>query len=191
MKRLACLLLCLSPALPAHADFILGAQVGKSYLDVNQTVEGEDRLETNTSLGLIIGVGQPGGGSRMVAEWSSYSIGNEVDLDLLNFSYNYFLPAFPSTGGKLRPFIGGELGYGWMDVDSQTFYNGGDDNGLLYGARLGLNLGIGERAEIELGGRYGVVGLDAELSGKLPGLAAAHYEVENSMGWWLGFNIAM
>lgn len=191
MKRLACLLLCLSPALPAHADFILGAQVGKSYLDVNQTVEGEDRLETNTSLGLIIGVGQPGGGSRMVAEWSSYSIGNEVDLDLLNFSYNYFLPAFPSTGGKLRPFIGGELGYGWIDVDSQTFYNGGDDNGLLYGARLGLNLGIGERAEIELGGRYGVVGLDAELSGKLPGLAPAHYEVENSMGWWLGFNIAM
>lgn len=191
MKRLACLLLCLSPALPAHADFILGAQVGKSYLDVNQTLEGEDRLETNTSLGLIIGVGQPGGGSRMVAEWSSYSIGSSVDLDLLNFSYNYFLPAFPSTGGKLRPFVGGELGYGWMSVDSQTFYNGGDDNGLLYGARLGLNLGIGERAEVELGGRYGAVGLDAELSGKLPGLATAHYEVENSMGWWLGFNIAM
>lgn len=189
MKRLACLLFCLSPVLPAHADFILGAQVGRSYLDVNQTSSGEDRLETNTGLGLIVGVGQPGGGSRVVAEWSSYAIGGEVDLNLLNFSYNYFLPAISTS--RLRPFVGGELGYGWMDVDAQGAYHGGDDNGLLYGARLGLNLAIGDKAEVEVGGRYGVVGLDAELAGKIPAAGTAHYEVESSMGWWLGFNVGL
>ncbi|MGH8492925.1 MAG: hypothetical protein ACRERR_07445 [Moraxellaceae bacterium] len=194
MKRLA-LLLCLFPALPAAADVILGAQVGRSYLDVHQTAPGvdeSDTLNSNTSLGLIIGVGQPGGGSRIIGEWSGYQIGGEVDLSLLNFSYNYFFPALPSSSNlKLRPFVGGELGYGWLDVDAQSFYNGGDDNGLIYGARLGLNLAISQRAEIELGGRYGIVGLDAELAGKLPVAGTAHYEVDSSMGWWLGFNIGL
>ncbi|MDQ8038716.1 MAG: hypothetical protein REI12_14940, partial [Pedobacter sp.] len=142
-----------------------------------------------TGLGLIVGVGQPGGGSRVVAEWTSYAIGDEVDLNLLNFSYNYFLPAISTS--RLRPFVGGELGYGWMDVDEQVAYHGGDDNGLLYGARFGLNLAIGDKAEIEVGGRYGVVGLDAELAGKIPAAGTAHYEVENSMGWWLGFNVGL
>ncbi len=197
MKRSACLLfLCLLPALPASADFILGAQVGKSWLDVTQTAPGvsqSDSLDSNTSLGLIIGAGQPGGGSRITAEWNGFEIGGEVALSLLNFSYNYFFPALPSSSSlKLRPFVGGELGYGWLDVDAQTFYNGGDDSGLLYGARAGLNLAISQRAEIEVGVRYGLVNLEAELAGR--GLAAgtrASYEVENNTAWWLGFNIGL
>lgn len=195
MKRFALLSLLLLPVLSAHADFILGAQVGKQYLDVKQTAPGvsqSDNLDSNTSLGLIIGVGQPGGGSRITAEWNGFEIGDEVELNLLNFSYSYFFPALPSSSSlKLRPFAGGELGYGWLDVDAQPFYNGGDDNGFLYGVRAGLNLAISQRAEIELGVRYGLVNLEAELAGKIPAAGTATYEVENNTAWWLGFNIGL
>lgn len=181
----------------ASADVILGAQVGKQYLDIKQTDNTgksyEDTASSNTSLGLIIGIGQPGGGSRITAEWDGFGIGSDVDLNLLNFSYNYFLPSLTSsTSYRLRPFVGGELGYGWLDVDAQQpVFNGGDDNGILYGARIGLNLAISERAEVEVGARYSVVNLDAELTSKFPAVNSAHYEVENNKGWWIGFNIGL
>jgi hypothetical protein len=196
MKRFVpALSLLLLPVLPAHADFILGAQVSKSWLDVTQTAPGfsaSDRLDSKAGLGFIFGVGQPGGGSRISAEWSAFEIGGEVDLDLLNFSYSYFFPALPASGSlKLRPFAGGELGYGWLDVDAQPLYNGGDDSGLLYGVRAGLNLAVSDRAEVELGVRYGRVNLEAELAGKTPAAGRATYEVENNTAWWLGFNIGL
>lgn len=195
MKRLASLLsLLLLPVLPAHADFILGAQVSKSWLDVTETAPGfsaSDRLDSKAGLGFIFGLGQPGGGSRISAEWSGFEIGGEVDLGLLNFSYSHFLPALPvSSSLSLRPFVGGELGYGWLDVDAQPLYNGGDDSGLLYGARAGLNLAISDRAELELGLRYGMVNLEAERTSKV-GAGRATYEVENNTAWWLGFNIGL
>ncbi len=195
MKRLASLLsLLLLPALPAHADFILGAQVSKSWLDVTETAPGfsaSDRLDSKAGLGFIFGLGQPGGGSRISAEWSGFEIGGEVDLSLLNFSYSHFLPALPVSGSlSLRPFVGGELGYGWLDVDAQPLYNGGDDSGLLYGARAGLNLAISDRAALELGLRYGMVTLEAERTSKV-GAGRATYEVENNTAWWLGFNIGL
>lgn len=196
MKRFFPLLpLLLLPALPAHADLILGAQVSKQYLDLRYSDmlgSTEDSADTRAGLGLIVGFGQPGGGSRMTAEWSGYEIGDEAELNLLNFSYSYFFPALSSSSAlKLRPFAGGELGFGWLDVAAQSLYREGDDSGLLFGARVGLNLAISERAEIELGARYSVVNLDAALSGKLPGAGVAHYEVENNKGWWLGFNIGL
>lgn len=181
----------------ASADVILGAQVGKQYLDVRQTsttgAVSEDTASSNTSLGLIVGVGQPGvGGSRITAEWVSFGLGGSSDLDLLNFSYTYLLPSLASSSSlKLRPFVGAELGYGWLDVDSQPLLNGGDDSGLLLGARAGLNLAVSERAEIELGFRFSRVDLDATLNNKIPGGNAAHFEVENNKAWWLGFNIGL
>lgn len=180
----------------ASADVILGAQAGKQYLDIKQTdstgASVEDTATSNTSLGLILGIGQPGGGSRITAAWDSFGIGSEVDLTLLNVSYNYFLPSLTSSDSlRLRPFVGGELGYGWLDVDAQPFFNGGDDNGILVGARVGLNLAITERAEVEVGARYSAVNLDATLNSKIPGVNAAHYEVENNKGWWIGFNVGL
>ena len=195
MMRYVCLLPLLLLAAPVHADFILGAQVSKQYLDLRYSDmfgSSEDSADTKAGLGLIIGFGQPGGGSRITAELNGYEIGDAADLNLLNFSYNYFFPVLLSSSRlKLRPFAGGELGFGWLDVSAQPLYTGGDDSGLLFGARVGLSLAMSERAEIELGARYSVVNLDAELSGKSPAAGTAHYEVENNKGWWLGFNIGL
>ncbi|NPU95352.1 MAG: hypothetical protein HPY82_25940 [Gammaproteobacteria bacterium] len=177
----------------ASADLILGAQIGRQSLDIRVTdsfgnVE-EDTSESDTSLGLIVGVGEPGGGSRIVAEWHAFSIGDEVDLDLLDVSYSYFFPSLTkSSDSQLRPFIGGDLGYGWLDVSAIPGYNSGDDSNILYGVRAGLNLALGNRVEFEVGARYTVVDLDAELDSRFPFLDPAHYEVENNKGWWVGFN---
>lgn len=179
----------------ASADVMLGAKLGRQYLDVQQTAPGvdvSDNISSNTGLGLIVGIGQPGGGSRIVVEWTSLDIGDDAGLDLLNISYNHFFPPLPSSSSlKLRPFVGGELGYGALDVDAQPAYNAGDDMGVLFGARVGLNLVVSERAEIELGARYSAVNLEAELSGKTPAAGTARYAVENNSGWWLGFNIGL
>jgi len=178
------------------ADVILGAQLGRQSLDIRQTdsfgnVE-EDTAESDTSLGLIVGVGQPGGGSRIVAEWHAFSIGDEVDLDLLDVSYSYFFPSLTqSSDSQLRPFVGGDLGYGWLDVSALPGYDSGDDSNILYGVRAGLNLAISNRAELEIGARYTVVDLDAELDSRFPLLNSAHYEVENNKGWWIGFNFGI
>ncbi len=196
MKRLACFLVCLLPVLPAGAaDVTLGAQLGRQYLDVRQTTAGvsqSTRLDGDTDLGFVVGLGRPGGGSRVAVEWNGFESGL-IGLDLFSFSYSYFFPALPlSAELGLRPFLGGELGYGWLDVDATSAYNGGDDSGLLYGARTGLNLAISQRAEIELGLRYSRIGLEAERAGKgVNAGSTALYEVENNKGWWLGFNIGM
>jgi len=177
----------------ARADLILGAQVGQQSLKIKQTDNlgnvYEDTADGDTSLGLIIGIGQAGaGGSRITGEWSSFGIGGDADLNLLNVGYTGMLPALNSSSAlKLRPFVGAELGYGWLDVDQQAFFNGGDDSGLIYGARAGLNLAVTERAEIEVGLRYSRVGLDAEL----PGSSPAHFDVESNQGWWIGFNVGL
>jgi hypothetical protein len=180
----------------AQADMILGAQVGKQSLALKQTDNVgnvyESTTESNAGLGLVIGFGQPGGDKRMVVELNRYLIGGEADLRILNLSHSWLLPALvPSAAMKLRPFLGAELGYAWLDVDQQQFFNGGDDNGLVYGVRAGLSLALTERAEIEVGARYGLLGLDAELTGKVPGINSAHFEVESSQGWWIGFNVAL
>lgn len=196
MKRIfgvgAALVLALG-ATSAQAAIILGAMVGKESLDMRYTAASgqvtEDTADSDTSLGLVIGVGEPGGGNRIIGTWSGYSIGGDADLSLLNFSYNYFFPPFfQNSNLQLRPFLGGELGYGWLDVDALPGFNSGDDSGFLYGARAGLNLAISQRAEFEVGAHYSIVNLDASLSSKLPAVPAAHYEVRNNMGWWVGFN---
>src|SRR5688572_9524109 len=78
----------------ASADVILGAQVGKQSLDVKQTNSfGEtdkDTIDSDTSFGLVIGVGEPGGGSRIIGEWASFEIGDSVELDILTVAYSYF-----------------------------------------------------------------------------------------------------
>jgi opacity protein-like surface antigen len=199
---LPALLLGLLVAGPASADVFVGAQVGKQYLDVRQTdgsgYVSDDTVSSNTSLGLAIGVGQMNGGSRISAELERYSISGAVDLDLFNFSYSYLfsLPSSLSLSRfsdnlKLRPFIGAELGYGWMDVDSQPLFNGGSDSGAQVGARAGLNLAITRRAEIEAGYRFSRVGLETTLTGKYRDIPSEQYDVRNNQGWWIGFNIAM
>lgn len=180
----------------AGADVLLGAQLGKQYLGIKQTdptgATHEDTAASNASLGLIIGIGQPGGGSRITAEWDGFGIGSDVDVNLLNVSYNHFLPALTSSDAmRLRPFVGAELGYGWLSVDAPPAFNGGDDSGVLVGARAGLNLAITDRAEVEVGARYSAVNLDARLGSRVPGVNAAHYEVENNKGWWIGFNVGL
>src|SRR6218665_851006 len=64
MMRYVCLLPLLLLAAPVHADFILGAQVSKQYLDLRYSDmfgSSEDSADTKAGLGLIIGFGQPGG----------------------------------------------------------------------------------------------------------------------------------
>lgn len=193
--RLLVTSLCVLPAL-AQAELLLGAQLGQQYLDIRQTDSlgriYEDKVDSRPALGLIVGAGQAGGGDRFTGEWRSFGIGGDVDLDMLLFSYNHFFPDWTPPGElRLRPFVGAELGYGWLEVEAQQAYQSGDDNGLNYGLRTGLNLVMSQRAELELGLRYSQVSLDATLNSKLPLIPAAHYEVRNNSGWWLGFNIAL
>ncbi|MDI1301726.1 MAG: hypothetical protein PSX71_07465 [bacterium] len=180
----------------AQADVILGAQVGTQSLAIRQT-DGlgntyEDTADSRASLGLVLGVGQPGGNSRISVGMSRFAIGSDADLALLNAGYTWLMPSLtPPSFLPLRPFVGAELGYGWLVADQQSLFNSGDDSGLIYGARAGLGLAITDRAEIEAGVRYGVVNLDAALPGKLPGVQPAHFEVESSRGWWIGFNVGL
>ncbi len=178
-------------ATPVVADVLLGAQVGRQSLETRQTAPGvdvSDTVTTDTALGIIVGVGSPGGGSRITGEYGSFQIGSRVDLGLFNLGYVQMFPAAElGSDLRLRPFLGAELGYGWLKVDAVSPYSNGRDSGPLVGARAGLNLVITERAELEFGLRYSRVGLDAELQG--PG--TAHYEVESNRGWWIGFNVGL
>lgn len=180
----------------ASADIILGAQLGKQSMDIRQT-DGfgnahNETEESDTTLGVIVGFGRPGGGDRIIVEWSGFSIEDEVDVDLLDISYSYFLPSLTeSADSALRPFIGADLGYGWLDVSATPAYASGKDSNFLYGVRAGLNLAIGDRAEVELGVRYTVVDLDADLDSRFPFLDSGRYEVKNSQAWWVGFSVGI
>ncbi|HVL01204.1 MAG TPA: hypothetical protein VM553_15405 [Dongiaceae bacterium] len=180
----------------ASADVILGAQVGKQSLDVKQTNSfGEtdkDTIDSDTSFGLVIGVGEPGGGSRIIGEWAGFEIGDNVELDILTVAYSYFFNGVAvSSSAQLRPFVGADLGYGWLDVSAIPGYNSGDDANFTYGARAGLNLAFAKTAELEIGVRYGVVNLEAELDSRIPFLDPAYYEVENNQSWWIGLNFGL
>ena len=180
----------------ASADVLLGAQFGNQSLDIRQTnalgmVE-KDTRESETALGLIVGFGRPGGGDRILIEWNGFTVEDRVEVDLLEVSYNYFLPNLTQSNvSKLRPFIGGSLGYGWLDVSSMPGYASGDDGHILYGVRTGLNLALGNWIEFEVGMRYTAVDLDAELDSRLPLPNSAHYEVSNSRAWWIGFSMGI
>ncbi len=180
----------------ASADVILGVQLGKQSLDIRQT-DGLGNVQNNTeesdtTLGLVVGFGQPGGGNRIFVEWNDFSVEDDVDVALLDISYSYFLPSLTkSAEAALRPFIGGDLGYGWLDISAAPGYESGKDSNILYGVRTGLNLSIGYRAEVELGMRYTVVDLDADLDSRFPLLNSGRYEVKNSKAWWIGVSVGI
>lgn len=172
---------------PAAADMLLGARVGQESLAVKYRAPGVSQSDTLTSragLGMVLGLGRPGGGSRLTAAYASSEISRGMDLSLLNVGYVQMLPGWEAGPHlQLRPFVGGELGYGWLRVDRPA--GTGRDSGPQAGVKAGLNLVLTERAELELGLRYSRVGLEAELPG------AVAYEVRDSRGWWLGFNVGL
>lgn len=192
MRFASLLLLTSLLATVARADVILGAQVGRESLGVSQTFNGmtsEDTLDTSTALGLVAGIGKPGGGDRLLVSYESYRLGDVGDLGIFAVGYHWFLPAMATTSDfRLRPFVGGEVGYGALDVSAQPGLSSGRDSNVTYGLHAGLNLVVSERAEVELGLRYTRIDLAADQQGAA---GAARFAVDNNKGWWLGFNLGL
>lgn len=179
-------------ATTARADVVLGVQVGRQALAVRQTVNGatqESSLTTDTAVGLVAGIGRPGGGDRLLVGYESYRLGDAGDLGNVSLAYHWFFPVLVATSDLgLRPFLGGEAGYGWLDLPAQPGLGAAHDSNVTYGARAGLNLVIAARAEIELGLRYTRLGLAADQYGSA---GSARFAVDSNSGWWLGFNLGL
>ncbi|MDP2226727.1 MAG: hypothetical protein Q8J78_04550 [Moraxellaceae bacterium] len=192
MKTLVAILL-LVLAVPAQADLLLGARVGQQQLGIKESLNGvvvsDTSLTTKSALSLVVGAGMPGAeGGRLSAEFASYTFGDGA-LDVFALGYQHLLPALNTHPlYRLRPFVGGDAGYGRLVRDAQPLFGRSDDKGLNAGPRGGLNLTVGERAEVELGLRYTWLGLTAEQQGA-GGTAVT--EIRDNRAWWIGFNIGM
>ena len=178
----------------AHADLLLGAQVGRQQLSVEERVNGslvnDDDLRTRTALALVIGAGTPGAdGARVSLGGASHEFSGGGDLDLLTLGYQQMLPAFnPEAGYRLRPFFGVDLGFGRLARDAQPLFGRARDSGLTTGVTGGLNLALGGKAELELGLRYSRLDLEVEQQG-LGG--AATTRLRDNRAWWVGFNVGL
>lgn len=190
-KYLLPLMLC-SLGSTAHADVMIGAQVGQQSLDVRTERNGaarSDRLTTNTAVSLLFILGQPGGGDRISLDYSAYRLGHGDEMGSANLGYTHFFPSITDANTPaLRPFLGAELGYGWLSLDAEPGLASAKDRGLVYAARTGLNLAIADRLELEVGGRYGWLQLDATQRGPA---GQASLKVESTAAWWLGVNFAL
>jgi hypothetical protein len=183
------LLLC---AAVARADVIVGLQLGRQSLDMREIVNGTTRsgtLTTDPALGLVAGMGQPGGGDRVFVGYESYTLGNQDELGIFSVGYHGLLPALASGPGlALRPFLGAEAGYGRLDLAAGPGLGAASDSHFTYGARAGLNLALSAHAEIEAGVRYSVIDLAAPRQGTA---GSDRLEIETNRGWWLGFNLGL
>ena len=186
------MLSCMLLATAARAEVIAGVQVGRQALDVRQTVNGvtrDDTLDAGTAVVLVAGIGRPGDSGRLLAGYEGYHLGDTGDVGIFTLAYQGFSPALAATPEfELRPFLGGEAGYGWLGLSPQPGLGAGHDSGIAYGVRAGLNLVLSRQAEIELGVRYRRIGLAADQFGPA---VSAHVTVDGSRGWWLGFNLGL
>lgn len=193
MRRLAVMLATAAMVTTARADVVLGMQYGQQSLAVQQTLNNvlvsDDTLTTESALGLVVGIGMPGGNARIMAEYAAYDLGNDNSLDLFSLGYTQFLPLLklaPDTG--LRAFLGAELGYGTLRMASQPGLGEGSDTRLLYGVHAGLNMAIGNQAEVEVGVRVSEVGVEASQQGVVGDVRTG---VSRNQAWWVGVNFGM
>lgn len=194
MKRLLIALALMAMTATVRADLIFGLQYSEHSLDYQQMINGVvvsgGSLETNGSVGLLVGAGAPGGNSRFIFDYVVYDLGNDNRLKLFNVGYVHLVPIWQGTENRLRAFGGVELGYGSLKMASQPFYNSGSDNGLQYGVRTGLSLGLGPRVELELGVRASQVGLEATQQGLIGAAGVATTEIDSTTAWWTGVNFS-
>lgn len=146
-------------------------------------------LDTDTAVGVVAGVGQPGDGDRFFLGYEDYRLGDQDDLAIIAPAYQHFLAGMEAVPGMpLRPFLGAQLGYGWLDRPAAAGLDAASDSHVTYGLSAGLNLQVGAQAEVEAGLRYNHIGLAVSRQGSA---GSDRLQVDADKGWWLGFNLGL
>jgi|GEM_PF-6569336 len=178
MKKWMVIGLLTAVALPGVAadGVVLSVMAQKQTLAITEKGRGalagvndEEDLSTDTGLGLGLAIGSPGGDARILIELSGVTVEDAFDVDLYTLGAEQFFPL--GERGALRPFVGLNLGYGKLDVESS--YAAGtrssDDSGLVYGVSGGVQYALSPTLALEARLRYLHTGLEADLETAAPG----------------------
>ena len=145
-----------------------GTEIEKSarlYTDGYFPVEFGESSDYNIEYGLRLGAQND--------EWRTtvlYTYYNDEDSEYedtihkVSLNLDYFIWSTDASGMKIRPFIGGHIGYMSYEASAETYDDLSvilmDESGAFYGAQIGVAVAVAEMLEIDLSYRYSFTSLE-------------------------------
>ena len=171
-KVLALALLMMASAVSAQSNVVLSVMAQKQTLALDQrgsgtyaAVDDQERLSTDTGLGLGLAFGSPQGDLRVLLEAAGVGVQDVFSVDLYTLGVEKFFEL--NSVKALRPFVGVNAGFGKLDVDSgySVGTQSGDDSGFIYGVSGGVQYVLTPTMALEARLRYLRTDLNAQLDG--------------------------
>lgn len=172
---LALALLMLASVASAQSSVVLSVMAQKQTLSLDQrgrgtyaAVDDQERLSTDTGLGLGLAFGSPQGDVRVLLEAAGVGVQDVFSVDVYTLGVEKFFAL--NSVKVLRPFMGVNAGFGKLDVDAgySVGTRSGDDSGFVYGVSGGVQYVLTPTVALEARLRYLRTDLNAQLNG-LPG----------------------
>jgi len=152
IKKIALSLLCigaLSSSVQADEGTtgFIGLDLG--YSQINDTFGVDDN-----DLDFGIKLGAQDNDWRTTFSYIYFDSGDyDYSQSTVDLSVDYFILG---SGNTVKPYIGGVIGYTWLDDD----HSATDDSGMVYGGEAGIVIDITESIDLDLGYRYSWLDLD-------------------------------
>jgi len=154
LKKIAMVLLCTVYGNLAYADI----SVSETFIGVeiaSTEVQGEQPSMTSDGASFGVRFGAQNDEWRTIVGFNMYDE-NEYSVEKLFLSVDYLFFKYNQMDEfNVQPYVGVNIGYANYEQGNI------DENGLLYGAQIGIIVNIMEKFDVDLGYRYALSSADA------------------------------
>lgn len=135
------------------------------YSDGNLPIEFGSKSNSNIEYGFRLGAQNDEWRTTVLyTYYDDEDSGFEDTMHKGSLNLDYFIWSTDAGGMKIKPFIGGHVGYMSYESSADTFESLSvilaDESGAFYGGQAGVALAVAEMLEIDLSYRYSFTDLD-------------------------------
>ena len=135
------------------------------YADGYPAIEFGEKSDSNIEYGFRLGAQNDEWRTTVLyTYYNNEDSGYEDTMHKGSLNLDYFIWSTDAGGMKIKPFIGGHVGYMSYELSADTLENLNvilsDEAGVFYGGQVGVALAVAEMLEIDLSYRYSFADLD-------------------------------
>lgn len=135
------------------------------YSDGYPSIEFGEKSDSNIEYGFRLGAQNDEWRTTVLyTYYNDEDSGYEDTMHKGSLNLDYFILSTDAGGMKIKPFIGGHVGYMSYELSADTLENLSviltDESGVFYGGQIGVALAVAEMLEIDLSYRYSFTNLE-------------------------------